>query len=232
MLVTFQSWMGPPSEGFTAGYTTEAPVWCTGTTEITADTMELTDGSFGFNYHNGQLCRWKITKASGGPLTLYFRSFETEEGKDVLKIYDFSSSELLATLSGQYDPDTLPPPVTVESGIAFLIFTSNSSVTDKGWEIYYPKSTEGMEEKGNRAAMQVYPNPASDQMTVVFNAETKGMGEITIMTAEGRVLRKTDVPVVPGRNVHQVDVTDLPSGIYLLQLRDQSGRYIQKFVVI
>jgi hypothetical protein len=232
MLVTFQSWMGPPSEGFTAGYATEVPVWCTGTTEITADTMELTDGSFGFDYHNGQLCRWKITKASGGPLTLYFRSFETEEGKDVLKIYDFSSSELLATLSGHYNPDTLPQPVTAESGIAFLIFTSNSSVTDKGWEIYYPKSTQGTEELHNTNNLKVFPNPASEEITVTFNAEKKGNAEIGIMTVEGKIIRNSNILVTPGINSIVVGLSDLLPGIYLLKFQDDSGIFIQKFVVI
>jgi hypothetical protein len=167
-----------------------------------------------------------------GALTLYFRSFETEEGKDVLKIYDFSSSELLATLSGHYNPDTLPQPVTAESGIAFLIFTSNSSVTDKGWEIYYPKSTQGTEELHNTNNLKVFPNPASEEITVTFNAEKKGNAEIGIMTVEGKIIRNSNILVTPGINSIVVGLSDLLPGIYLLKFQDDSGIFIQKFVVI
>jgi hypothetical protein len=232
MLVTFTSSTATPAQGFLAGFTTEVPVWCAGTTEINGDTAEFSDGSFGFDYHNGQLCKWKVTRTSGGPLTLYFRSFDTEEGKDFLKIYDFSTSEVVAQLSGHYDPDTLPLPVTIESGTAFLIFTSNSSVAGEGWEIYYPKSTEGIGELQDQTSLRIFPNPASDVVTVSIGAEHTGTGQIDILTVEGKIVRTMNVLVTPGCNMHKIDVTDFQPGIYLLQFRNNSVNYTRKLVVI
>ena len=92
-----------PGPGFFATYKTAAPVWCGGVQTITADTAEISDGSFGFNYHNSQNCKWKVMPQNGQPLTLYFRSFDTEANTDLLKIYDLTTQTLIAEVSGHYD---------------------------------------------------------------------------------------------------------------------------------
>jgi hypothetical protein len=230
MLVTFNSWMGPGAPGFFAGYTSKVPVWCSGTTEIVADTAVITDGSFGFNYHNGQLCKWKVSTASGGPLTLNFHSFDTEEGKDFVKIYDFSNSTMVAQISGHYEPDTLPPAVTVEGGTAFIIFNSGSSVTGKGWEIYYPKSTEGIGEKDGDVTIRVYPNPAEDILTVAMSSQRTISGTLKIINTTGNVVHIIPVKLKTGGSEIPVDVSKNPAGIYIIQFEGEEGVGIAKFV--
>ena len=230
LFVTFTSSMGPGAPGFFAGYSSASPVWCSGTTEITADTAEISDGSFGFDYHNGQLCKWKVTKASGGPLTLYFRSFNTEEGKDLLKIYDFATSTMITQLSGHYGTDSVPAPVTVESGVAFLIFNSGSSGTDSGWDLYYPKSTQAIEENGSSITMKVYPNPAEDRLNISIKTKTGFCGRLKILDGMGKVVKESQIAFKPGLDDIEFDISDLARGIYFLQFFGETGNCSEKFV--
>jgi hypothetical protein len=80
--------------------------------------------------------------------------------------------------------------------------------------------------------VEVFPNPASEEITVTFNAEKKGNAEIGIMTVEGKIIRNSNILVTPGINSIVVGLSDLLPGIYLLKFQDDSGIFIQKFVVI
>ncbi len=63
---------------------------------------------------------WKVHPEWASDLTLSFTEFDTEEDKDVLKIYDGSNNQLLATYSGEYTAGNMPDPITIPSGNLFL----------------------------------------------------------------------------------------------------------------
>ena len=231
MFVRFTSDQNLEGNGFFAGFSSELPVWCSGTTELVADTAEFDDGSLRFNYHDGQLCKWKVSTASGGPLTLNFRSFDTEEDHDVLKIYDFSNSTLVAQISGHYDPDTLPAPVTIEGGTAFLVFNTNGSVTAQGWEIYYPKSTQSVGEETDPGRLMISPNPATECFTLSFSGKETETGVLEILTSEGKEILKRSVVITSGPNQITVDTETLKPGLYLVRVRTAEKMMMEKVVV-
>lgn len=61
---------------------------------------------------------------------------------------------------------------------------------------------------GNEGSIKLYPNPASQ----ILNAELSTVGKISIFTLTGKLITTTD----SGRN-HQIDVSALQSGVYLLK---------------
>ena len=71
----------------------------------------------------------------------------------------------------------------------------------------------------------VYPNPADNEVSVKWNS---GSGDLAIITMEGQVLRT----VRSVTNSATLFVSDLPAGIYLIELR-KDGAIIsrQKLVV-
>jgi len=70
-------------------------------------------------YANNAACRWAVTAA--GPISLFVRSFETEEDYDTVTVYagDDESQPALYTLSGVVGPTLLATnatSVTIEFG--------------------------------------------------------------------------------------------------------------------
>jgi hypothetical protein len=75
--------------------------------------------------------------------------------------------------------------------------------------------------------MLVYPNPAKDELGVVTVGEILGKS-IQIMDMSGKVHK--DVKIVENSHKTTIDITDLPAGIYLVNLTALNGKsYIQKF---
>ena len=237
MLVTFSSGGGPQAQGWFVTYSSSSPVWCNSTTVMTADTAEFSDGSLNFNYHDKTNCKWKITPLhqDGRPLTLYFKSFDTEADNDILEIYDLADTDpnhFLAKISGTYTPPDLPDSVTSPSGTMFLVFTSNASVTGKGWEAYYPrKSNIGIHEQDEPSTVKVYPNPATSAVTISFTSQLPGLVTITLNSIMGNALHSETRNAGTGVFTESFDISEYPAGIYLLQIQTEKSGVITKKVV-
>lgn len=232
MLITFASPGGTPATGWSANYSTTAPVWCSGQKTITADTADITDGSLRFNYHNNSLCRWMIVPESQKkPLTVYFRSFDTEPGEDLLKILDPDSHDTLAIISGHYSPPGIPDSVTSPSGKMFIIFSTNSSVTADGFHLYYPKSSLGIIENSNFTGLKIFPNPVHDLVNVEFWSSKGTRLQMTLSSIQGKQLSVKSIFCPSGRNQVSMPVGNFPTGIYLLRLQNEESNETYKIII-
>ncbi len=230
--IIFQSPGGTPAAGWSANYSTTAPVWCSGLKTITADTADITEGSLRFNYHNNSLCRWMIVPASQKkPLTVYFKSFDTEPVKDMLKILDPESHDTLAIISGHYSSSALPDSVTSPSGKMYVIFSTNSSVTADGFHLYYPKSSIGIIEKSMFTGLKIFPNPVHDLINVDFWCTRATRLEMTLSSIQGQPLSVKSTFCLSGRNQLSMNVSNVPSGIYLLRLQNEETNETYKIIL-
>ena len=73
-------------------------------------------------------------------------------------------------------------------------------------------------------AVELFPNPASD----IIHIRTTGftLSHIRMIDLQGRVLLNED------GDHHEIDVTSLPSGMYLLQLSANDGSFVNRKMVI
>ena len=230
MLLRFSVAPGNTAPGWIADFTTVTPVWCHGTTIINGDTADFSDGSYRFNYRDNSNCKWKLLASDTMPLTIYFKSFDSEPDKDVLKIYDLDSQALLATISGHYDSLDLPLPVTTSKGKIMMMFTTNSSVSGKGFEIYYPKSTIGLKEN-NIPGLSIYPNPARDKINIGFFLENKQEIAISLLSLKGEELYSDKRIIQGGHFLTTINTSDLSSGIYVLKINTQKTIIIRKILI-
>ncbi len=231
MLLRFNGNSGATAPGWFAAYKSTIPVWCSGTKTIKADTAVVNDGSSGYHYHNNSVCRWILQSESGDPLTIYFRRFDTEPGKDFLRIYDVATGDTLANLSGYYTPGNLPDSVTSPGGKMMLIFMTNSSITATGWEIYYPQSHVGSSEMQTISNLQIFPNPAGRVINVQYSLLSAGGTSLQIMDMTGNVLRKYVHEASSGKNSNQIDIASLVPGIYIIQVKTSQSVENRKLII-
>lgn len=130
MFIRFTTDANGNSAGWFAEFTTSLPVFCSGLTTVTAPSGEFSDKSGAHNYNHNSLCRWYIKPANADSVTLTFTSFNTESVNDYVQILRIPGNQVL----GQFSGNTIPPPVTSNTGEMMVIFRSNNFYNAPGWE--------------------------------------------------------------------------------------------------
>ena len=74
--------------------------------------------------------------------------------------------------------------------------------------------------------LRVYPNPANDRLQVEYINLT-GTGSLKIYSLKGRLIKTIPVPEKMG--LKQIDVSDLPAGVYILSYTTANSKTAVKF---
>ncbi len=218
--------------GFRVEYMSVLPTCCSGVTNLTAPSGIVDDGSGSFYYKNSTNCSWKITPQWASDITITFTEFNTEEGVDILKIYDYSNNQLIATYSGEYTAGNMPEPITIASGKMFLMFQTDGINNHPGWTAEWDIANTGV---GDQAVgfdqLMVYPNPAEHLLNISFNAEANQSFEIRLLTASGTVVYSENNRNFNGYYVNSIDLSDLAKGVYFLHLKNDNGTVNEKVII-
>ncbi len=73
----------------------------------------------------------------------------------------------------------------------------------------------------------VFPNPVNDYLNLSIPSFFSNGSTINIFTVEGRLLIKTDLT---NNDLHKIDVSLLPTGLYLCNIQNNNNNQIIKFV--
>lgn len=210
--------------GFLASYKSALPVYCSGTTNYNQSSGMFDDGSGNKNYVNNSLCKWRIVPTDLLPVTITFDNFSTEYGKDILKIYDLGNQSLVASLSG----DTIPEPITLNSGKFYLVFNTDGSGTAPGWTIRWnPEGSTGIF-NDIRKEFAIHPNPAGDYLALRC-ISSPVTGSASIYNSAGRLLMQKQLTQnITGEAT--LNISQLGPGFYLLKVETgQESRWL-KFI--
>ena len=82
---------------------------------------------------------------------------------------------------------------------------------------------------------QVFPNPTSGPLQVILSSDELLDMKLSIVDALGRAtpLQAQQLYLSPGASQQtQFDLSDLASGIYILQLQDVTGRNLKSFRIV
>ena len=221
MLVEFTSNTSITDLGWAASYTSTVapPVFCSGSTTLTAVSGSFNDGSGTDNYSDGAYCTWLIQPANTSSITLSFSDFSTQGGMDFVKVYDNSTSP--ATQIGSYSGTSIPASVTLPGGAMKVVFTANGSVTDLGWSASYTSlNFTGIADKELNKAISIYPNPFHQTATLKFSAPEAEACEFIMYDVLGKSLIKMVIPAFTSSVV--IDAKSLPNGMYFYSLSENN----------
>lgn len=94
-----------------------------------------------------------------------------------------------------------------------------------------PAERNGLKPISNKVytnTLKLYPNPGSTELNISLDSEQKLKGELSLRDLHGRLLMsKRDF--VSG-NKYTLSIQHLPSGLYLVELKTDSGLFIHKFI--
>lgn len=86
----------------------------------------------------------------------------------------------------------------------------------------------------NNINLNVYPNPTEGQFNVATTGETNWNGDyiqVNVYAISGQLMYQNQIERI-GDNVISVDISDLPKGVYLLEVNPLNGGTIQKSKII
>ena len=228
MFIVFTSDASGTAPGWFANYTSVMPIFCTstGTTYITSSGA-VSDGSGSAKYNNNTMCRYYISPSNATSLTLTFTSFNTESGKDLVKVYAQNPTSLLGTYSGA----SIPSPITSSTGAMLIIFSSDAQNVADGWAADYTSVTSGIEENSVLEGFVLYPNPVDDKLNVRFNMKEAHSLVLDVFNISGQKVQERKIENCIGEVNQTIDVSNLPSGVYSLNISSGKDVISKRFIV-
>lgn len=228
VLITFTSDATEEANGWAISFKAFQPTWCTGLTALTEPSGTFDDGSGSFYYNNGSTCMWTIQPQYATTTTIMFNYFDTEAGKDFLKVYDLQSQQLLANLSGQ----TLPGPITSPSGKFYLVFSSNNANRGLGWEVYYEAENVGISENDEVFNnLSIYPNPAREQLNLSFVSPQIDQITVSLVNMTGITVFSDNLSSNQSAFIQTIDISEFAKGVYILRLHSEEKELVKKIVI-
>jgi glutamine amidotransferase-like uncharacterized protein len=89
----------------------------------------------------------------------------------------------------------------------------------------------GVDENELVREMNLFPNPATEEVMLNFNAYSGGHMMMRILDASGRVVHTSNVVAVSGANTYRVNVSAFSAGLYEIQLI-QNGKSVSRRLAV
>ena len=225
LLITLNTDGSGHGTGFKAEFFSDFPTYCAGIVELTDPVGTFDDGSGSFHYAPGATCMFKIEPPNANTVTVHFNYFETEEDKDLVKV--FNGNTQLGTFSG----DDIPGPFVCDGEFVFITWSSNASINYPGWEITYEIDNVGVEEQEAFTQLDIFPNPATDALNVNFNLDNNQTVEIRLVNVTGEAIYNNVLSNVTGQINNRIDVSSFAKGIYILNISGAEGSVNKKVII-
>src|SRR6185312_11433184 len=78
--------------------------------------------------------------------------------------------------------------------------------------------------------LELYPNPAKENITVRLNDSFAGKLQVRITSNSGQLLKTFDLTKSDGRLQQNINVTDIPAGNYILEIKGKGISYSGLFI--
>jgi uncharacterized protein (TIGR02145 family) len=108
-------------------------------------------------------------------------------------------------------------------------FTSGATVTLNGGDILHLKTSLGIGALDiNNGNVQIYPNPMSEQSTLIFNASDYGIAVIGVVDLSGKTVYQISTMLSPG--VNSFRISGISQGLYFVKVTGKNYFYSAKLI--
>lgn len=187
----------------------------------TQNNWSFHDGSGNNYYWNDSDCEWLINPENAEKIQLNFSSFETEVN-DILFVYDGLTDA--APLLGQFSGNDIPSTVISSGNEMMLRFVTDSDGQARGWFAEYESVMPASSDLFENKMFSMFPNPAKTQINIQLDNADEA--QIDLYDYTGRFLKSQIV----NKSEVSLDISNLPSGLYILKIRQADFVEQQQFV--
>lgn len=189
----------------------------------------LTDGSQqGEKYLPQTSCSWNVTHNYISGYAFTFPNFNLGYG-DFVDVYNSSTNP--HTLYKRFDSYNPPEGIYTVNFMRMRVqFVSDNWDQGEGFTMeYYALSS--VEDYNGLEDLTVYPNPATDYVTVDFSLAQSGSLNVQLLDMTGKVLRQRGFECQQGANQLRFDIDGVAKGLYLLEVNTPNGKSVRKVTV-
>ncbi len=99
--------------------------------------------------------------------------------------------------------------------------------------VYFGSASSGVDDAtGNIAELAVYPNPAQDVVNIGFDLQESAQVRIELYDMLGRLqMLGLDEKLPAGTQQQQLDIAQIPPGVYLVVIQSESAKVTRKLVI-
>ena len=76
----------------------------------------------------------------------------------------------------------------------------------------------------------VFPNPTATMLRVKIDMEQASKADIKVLNLEGRIVRSAETTLRSGQQIIDVNVADIPTGQYMIQVSTEAGSFTKKWI--
>jgi hypothetical protein len=109
----------------------------------------------------------------------------------------------------------------------FYIAWSNG-IVDSFESVKFRTGTNEIIENNN---IVMYPNPAKENVTITLNATQKSEGNVNLFDMKGTLIKSINTQLVAGINIVDLSLTDLPKGMYFVQINSNESTLTKKLII-
>jgi hypothetical protein len=88
-----------------------------------------------------------------------------------------------------------------------------------------------LEELSGLTAVNLYPNPATDETVLAFESNTDQEATLVVTNQLGQHVIETTLELVNGNNVSKINTSELANGLYFVNLNTVNGAITRKLVI-
>ncbi len=112
-----------------------------------------------------------------------------------------------------------------------LVFTGFGGSSNGNYEFTKELVSAVSVEEEMLDVLSIYPNPATNNVTLTFNAQTSESVLVTVLDLSGKVVLNSNLGNPSGLSQATLDITHLPSGVYVVSVKAGNKVTNQKLVV-
>ena len=128
----------------------------------------------------------------------------------------------------------LPINILDSAGVYFwkvrAFVTGDSSAWSSSWS--FRVATSGIEDNlVTKNGMSLYPNPAKDRISIMVHSAGSALLGLNIKDLVGKTVIVSKVQFSNGKSIEDIDVSNLPNGIYFVGIQKDSGALMTKLII-
>ena len=180
-------------------------------------------------YRANSVCKWQFRVPQAAGYSFNLRKFDLKEG-DFVEFYDLTQLSEPQFIS-RYDIHNMPTGAFEISLPRVMVkFVSDNWQQGNGFELEMYKIA-GIDDHNGLENVNVYPNPATDNIHVLVEAENAQEISASVVDMTGKIVYTDQFNFNGGSQEYTIPVNAMAKGFYFLNLQTKQGKTIRKFIV-